>query len=40
VDLLVAYNAAVRVGDNSGHLALWSEDLLRQLAAARTRDGT
>ena len=39
VDLLVAYNAAVRVGNNPGHLALWSEGLLRQLGAARRSDG-
>jgi len=39
VDLLVAYNATVRVGNNPGHLALWSEDLLRQLGAARRSDG-
>ena len=38
-NLLVAYNAAVRVGNNPGHLALWSEGLLRQLGAARRSDG-
>jgi hypothetical protein len=40
VDLLVAYNAAVRAGNNPPHLALWSEDLLGRLGAARIRDGS